>query len=275
MFSPVCNRLWLPVLQFVAGMLLLAGSLTAQNAPRQKFYVVSLPAIIKYDKKQLNLELSALTAPEAVLALIRSKNFPAAKLLIGIQKDSLISIPWTIPTTKTAGTVNPNRIVLQSKDIPVSRITDPADFKKLLRDTLVIIDSLVLELAIHDDDFPPTLYQLQSACVTGTRKNFSTVLPYRDGQLIFLPQSVAGCNGVADIKLLNKESEERTLASCRLIFLNREQKETLLSWAAFVKASYPSKSLKAIAESASDYVSNNLGHLPFDQLVEWLQNNLR
>ena len=276
MFSLVRNRLWLYMLLFLPGMLLLAGSLTAQNAPRQKFYIISLPAIIHYDKNRLNLELATLTEPEAVLTLIRSKNFPAAKLLVGIQKDSLTSIPWTIPTTKAGTAVNPNRIVLQSKDIPVSRVTDPADFKKLLRDTLVIIDSLALELAIHDDDFPPALYQLQSACVAGAGKSFSTLLPYRDEQLIFLPKSVASCNdGMVNIKLINKESQERVLASCRIIFLNREQKETLLNWAAFIKASYPSKSNKEIAESASEYVSNNFGHLPFDLLVEWLQTNLR
>ena len=235
------------------------------------FKVIHLPRKAGYSKEKLNTELASLKDKEAVKKLLRAKNFPAeTAIVIQVNRSNNQSGYWTINTSSPTDKED-NRIILQSRDNTATKFFKLSEFKSFFRDTVAIIDTLGIELFIRDEDYPDDQYSLSSTCGKNMQKK---KIPLTKGKLIFTNGLITNCKGqLSSIRIYNNSNPDRLLASCKLVFLNPEQQETLLSLAAFTKAEEPGKDVKEIALVLYGYSLNHFGRPHFPQLLNWLEKN--
>ena len=251
----------------------LPDTVSAQQFYRKtpKFTVVHLPRKLNYDKAKLNEELSTATSKEAVRKILRVKNFRAALIIIQIQQDSLART-WTINTGSKTEADHDN-IILQSRGSSTTRFYKISDFKNFFRDTLVLFDTLTIELYIHDEDYPDDQYYLAYTC--GTKTLSRQKIPFDNFKLVFSKALLMGCaDKPIEAGIYNYKTPDRMLASGKIAFLTEEQKEALLDIAGFYKKQNPSYTTKELANQVTSYCSKNFGTPFFPQLIEWLQGNL-
>jgi len=247
--------------------------LFAQDTTHPVFTVVHLPRKVGYNKKKLNTEIASATNKEAVKKILKLKNFPAATIIIQIQKDEDHSSWWTINTTTKYDREEDN-IILQSRNSTSTKFYKLSGFKSLFKDTLALLDTLSIELFIHDEDYPDDQYLISYTCKT--QSPFEEKIPLLGWKLIVAPDILKNCNEkIATVKIINNNNPSRILASCNLTFFSQEQKDAILALAFFYRNSHPESKIKDIANFIASYSSKEFGTPFFPQLIEWLTKNLK
>ncbi len=236
------------------------------------FQVIHLPRKAGYSKVKLNAELAPLKDKEAVKKLFRSKNFPLqTSIVLYVNRANNQSAYWTI-NTSSPNDKEDNRIILQSRDNTTTKFFKLSEFRNFFKDTLVIIDTLAIELFIRDEDYPDDQYVLSSVC---GKTNQKKKIAFDKGKLIFSKMLVNDCKEqLSLIALYNNNNPDRVLASCKLNFLATDQKEMLLSMANFIKVEEPGKNVKDIALLLYGYSLHHFGRFHFPQLLSWLEKTM-
>ena len=233
------------------------------------FQVIHLPRKAGYSKEKLNTELAPLKDKEAVKKLLRYKNFPAeTTLVLQVARPGGVVTYWTLNTSAPTDKEEA-RIILQSRDNESTRFYKLGGFKTFFKDTVAVLDTLSIELLIHDDAYPDDGYRLSLSCGKGLSV---APIPLHDGKLMFtqaLAQPCAGQGFAATI--YNRNNLGRMLAQCRLYFLTPDDKERLLSIAVATRQQDAAAADKDMAATVYGYALNHYGHIAFPQLFHWLQ----
>ena len=180
-------------------------------------------------------------------------------------------VPLTYWTLNTSAPTDKEeaRIILQSRDNTSTRFYKLGEFKTFFKDTVAVLDTLAIELLIHDEAYPDDGYQLAAPCGKGLS---ATPVPLQAGKLIFTAVLAQPCAGQwFAATLYNRNNPVRVLASCTMIFLTPDDKERLLSIAEAAKQHDTAMAGKDIAAVVYNYALNHYGRLPFPQLLNWLQ----
>jgi hypothetical protein len=243
---------------------------SAQTASRI-FQIIHLPRKAGYSKEKLNSELAALKDKEAVKKLIRYKNFPSETILVlQVNRPGNLATYWTINTSAPSDQED-KRIILQSRDNNSTRFYKLSAFKTFFKDTVAILDTLAIDLFIREDAYPDDGYILSAQC---GRSLHTRTIPWQNGKLFFTKNLIDSCEKQPlAISINNRSNPGRTLASCKLVFLSRDDKERLLSIASAVVATEPATIDKDVAAIVHGYALNYYGRLSFSQLLNWLQKN--
>lgn len=236
------------------------------------FQVIHLPRKAGYPKQKLAGELAPLKDKEAVKKLLRLKNFPpGTTLVLLVNRPGAAASYWTINSSAPSDKED-TRIILQSRDAVSTRFYKLSEFKTFFRDTVALLDTLAVELLIHDAAYPDDGYLLSATC--GGQAGQKAV-PWEGGKLLFTKALLEGCgDGPVAVALTNRQNPGRSLASFRLYFLSADDKERLLDLAAARKTAEPEAATKDIAAVVYGYAARHFGRIPFPQLLHWLEQNV-
>lgn len=248
------------------------NDLNAQQKKGPQFTVVHLPRKTGYSKAKLNEEIATANNKELVRKILKLKNFPPATIIIRIQTDSSHITWWTLNSSSKIDREDDN-IILQSRNSTSLKFYRLSDFKNLFKDTLVLLDTLTIELFLHDEDYPEDKFFISYNCKA--KKATIEKIPLEEWKLIFTKELFQACpDNFSLTKIYNENNPGRTLGSAYIRFLSEEQKEALLSFASFSKEANPSLKSKDIAFLTATYCSKTIGTPYFPQLTNWLEKNL-
>lgn len=234
------------------------------------FQVIHLPRKAGYPKEKLAGELAPLKDKEAVKKLLRLKNFPpGTTLVLLVNRPGAGASYWTVNASAPSDREDA-RIILQSRDAGSTRFYKLSEFKTFFKDTVALLDTLEIELLIHDEAYPDDGYVLSVPC--GGQAGQKAV-PLEGGKLLFTKALLDGCGGPVATTLTNKQNPGRALASFRLYFLSADEKERLLAIAAARRSAGPEAAPKDIATVVYGYAAQHFGRIPFPQLLHWLEQN--
>lgn len=246
--------------------------LQARQKTHPLFEVLFLQKKFAYSKKQLNKEILQAKTKDAVLALIRQKNFPPGEIVLVIQERNEYPRFWHI-LTGTMKNYEDARIILQSRNSAAAVLSRLSDFKVLFTDTLALLDTLVVTVHLRDPDYPINAFQL--SCTCDPQQHCVSTIPVRAGNLLITPDLIAHCVDAAPlVRILHPANPLRVFATCHLCFFSPEQQEILLSIARWYRRSSPQMDLKKIAEQVAIYSAQYGGNPYFPQLTAWLSNHL-
>lgn len=250
------------------------------------FQVVHLPRKTEYSKEKLNEEISKAKDKEAVRRILRLKNFPSAQIILQVtNKDNKLSW-WTINTT-TSYEREDQDVILQSKTahivlaggtvadstVVIPKVQYPGDFNTIFKDTLLLVDTLLINLQLQNDDYPRDGYQFNYACSNG--KIGREKIPVNDRKMMIAPGLFESCKeNYQAFSLYNKKHPSERLAYCITRFLTSEEKETILSMVACYQKINPAADMKKTAAFASAYMATQSASPFYPQLLQWLKKNL-
>jgi hypothetical protein len=230
------------------------------------FIVASLPGKLKYSKKLLNKEIAKATSSNQVRKIILSKHFTAARIVVIVLRSGKSTALWTLQTQ------SPKEITVSYMDYisrgnALTKFNNLGDFKRFFTDTLVLLDTLRIDLNIPDPGYTPGQYQLSIHC--GGRE-FTRPFPNKENQLYLNEQLIAVCEPrYASLMIFHASNPDHILANCRVRFLNLEAKTELEAVARGIKAAYPAMETKHINLMLESFIFKNYGRPYFPQLADW------
>lgn len=265
------------MLRSLATILILVSfpaTLLAQKAMAfPRFTVVKMADKLKYSKDQLNKELQGISSKDQVKKLLKAKQLTDGRIVFKCNKSESDYTWWTVNLAKNLD-IEDDHIVLQTRNVFTSKFYKLDDFKSLFRDSLVLVDTLAISLYIHNTDYPDDAYLAKISC--GTAAVLSQRIPLKGNLILFTPQLVAACEQTpVSIAIVNTSNPERTLAACKLVFLQTEDLAELEAMGAELMVMQPGISHKEISANLSSYIHKHYGNVYLPQLNAWITRTLR
>lgn len=237
----------------------------------QVFNTVSVPRKTGYTRQSLDQELVNLSNKEEVRALLKAnKKLRDVSLTFDVRLSNGVKYYWRV--NANGGTdLQDDFLITRSKNIASSRIFKLSDFATLLKDTIVLLDTLKIEMFLKDDAYPPDAFILEYKCGKKIKK---FQIPFTNSYLLLPPAIITDCKNVGEIKLYNSLNVYRTITRFRIIFLDEFQKEDLLCFAQYQKIADPDLPFKDLLYRVATYSTRLYGAANLLQLNNWLTSEL-
>lgn len=246
--------------------------LAQKTAGYPRFIVVKMAAKLKYSKDQLNRELLGLSSKDEVKKLLKARQLDNGRIVFKLSKTEKDYVWWTVNLANNLD-IEDDHIVLQTRNVFTSKFYKLDDFKALFRDTLVLLDTLAVSLFIHNSSYPDDAYQAKINCGASTMA--LKAIPLKSNLLLFTPQLLTHCEQAPSaVAIVNTANPDRTLASCKLLFLQPEDLEELEAMGRELMAMQPDISSKEISANLSSYISKHYGNVYLPQFTAWIKRTL-
>ncbi|MCR6718983.1 MAG: hypothetical protein NVV59_01565 [Chitinophagaceae bacterium] len=209
-------------LAFTCTLLLSIKGFVQSDSVNPVFTIIHLPRSAGYTKPDLNAEIKSFTKKEEIRNWIkRKKALQELTLILKVANHSSSPIYWTI-RGKEKIEKEQNYIAPMSKFTQSAKAFKLSDLNGFFKDTLVLFDTLAIELYLKEKNYPVDQFIISFSC---RKKSQSIAIVNDDNKLIFSPNIFEPCAiSEADIRITNKQNPQRNIANCRLIFLGEEQK---------------------------------------------------
>jgi hypothetical protein len=238
-----------------------------QSHQNERYTVEYLPKKAGLSKATLNKELQSAHDREDVRKVLRKMNLSSFLIIIEVQNNDQ-TLWWTLHGSDTK--TEPAGVVLQSRNITSLRLYKLSDFKNIFRDTLVLLDTLALELYTHDPSYPDDQFCFLYSC--GDKPESLAAIPLSKNKLVISNDLFASCpHGPLPVRLISKANPDRIIASSHLLFLDADEKDALRGMADWYRQNFPGSQVKEIAGFVAAYSQTSFGSLYFPQLTAWLE----
>lgn len=262
-------------LVLVLGCVLLwnVRSVAQPNSVKPVFTIIHLPRSAGYTKQEINAEIKTFTQKDEIRNWIKRKNtLQQQTLIFKVAKDTSSTIYWTIEGKEKIEREQ-NYIAPMSKFTQSAKAFKLSDLNGFFKDTLVLFDTLAIELYLKEKNYPVDQFIISFSC---RKKSQSIAIVNDDNKLIFSPNIFEPCAiSEADIRITNKQNPQRNIANCRLIFLGEEQKEEIISFAQHLQEENPGKTSKEVILETSVFCQQTFGTPYFVQFSQWLSAQLK
>lgn len=245
--------------------------LAMSQQPEAQFVVVSLPAKCNYSKEKLNQEIRLLSSKQQVRQFIALKKFPPVPIIIKINDRNNGSAPyWTYNVFQEKEIID-DHVSFESKNIVSVKFYKISDFKTVFKDTLVLLDTIKIELYLHNPAYADDAFVLEDYC--GNKKMSNQSIPVDGVYLTILPTMLSQCGkGLSKIRIFNRESSQRTIAFCHLKFLSPDEKQQLHDIYSDLQIQFPTHTAKQLQSLLDSFIRKNYGTVYFPHLTRWLRS---
>lgn len=236
------------------------------------FTIYSVPPNIEPAKLKLNDDIKSATTKDEVKKILKAKiaNFKTGRILVIYNRNQWFTI---YPDMKQE--VTKDIIVTQTKGIEKINIDYKSDFRKLFKDTLVILDTLSLKVFLQDEDnYINTNYYFNYIC-GNSKKEIRSFIPVKDDKKLLICHDIFNSckTNRISIKLYNKADEYQILGDCLLVFLTKEEKEELKQVAQqFLNEG--NMDVQKAAENVCSFINTYYGTVQQNAVTELLNNIL-
>jgi hypothetical protein len=270
-FASVQSTLFLILIPFIINSLFYKSNEQLQVQP--KFVVSTLPARTKYNKANLNQEISVLTSKEAIRKFfVHDKKFSITNFVVRIEEPKGNFRWWYLDDNPKREREGDKTIVSQSKALEKAEVNSVSDFRIFFKDTLVLLDSLALDLYLQDKNYPNNQFAISFSC---DQRNIQQNLIQDKAKLWVTPSLFSTCSSIGKTRFFNRANPTRELAIVQLSFLTPEQKEMLCDVAYSYREAYPASNLKEITAYTASFCAMVLGRTYYPQLMKLLASKLK
>lgn len=243
--------------------------LHVQPAQKPLFRVLRMFGDFSYTKSQLSAELAQVKTRKQALDIIRAKTKSSGTITIAVSQGGNTYYWYPLMDGKIRDNED-DHILLQSRNSSSANFYQLSDFKALFRDTLVLLDTLSIKLYLHNERYPDDKFVVLPRC--NNTPVTPVPIPLADSRLLIVPGLVSGCN---EISMINLENPDRTLAACRLRFLDKTQQQDLSGLAQDIREDQPALTTKETAAILENFIRLKYGAVYFPQLIQFLEKNNR
>lgn len=154
-------------------------------------------------------------------------------------------------------------------DVEIYEFYQPAQFHQVLKDTIVVIDTLKISVFLKAASYNPKRYYLLAA---GKKAPF--ILFNENEITLATSASWLQKGSIIPVKLKNTSAEEETLSSFRLYIPTTEDLNYYRDIALQIKASHPDYDRERITKELSSYISVFYGKVTQAELIRFTSNFL-
>ena len=256
----------------LCSLLMGGGDRRPYSQDQQQFSIIHLPAKYGIDKSLLNASLAKMKTQKDVLTLLRSNpKLSNAQLVIRITKNNQNS--WWKINFEKAQQKNGEWVVMQSKNVSTGRITKLRDIKLIFTDTLVVIDSLQIDLLIQDANHQLNGYYFTYNSGTDTVTYKSPFVSDRNGRILLKKALFESCSDllIPNTQLRNNVGNQR-LSNGVIRFLSNDEKEELVALFQELRSMISGISETEAVNYLMGYIKENYGTADYRNLIDQLIN---
>jgi hypothetical protein len=254
---------------YVLTILMFCNSLFAQDMTR----VVYIHPAHTLLQEKINKQIVGLKDEAAVWKIVYPQ---IAKLkvyiAISVYKGSGRPVILTF-NPKKDNPQNAGKMTFESKGGSETFINNPNQFRSL-PDTLVLLDSLTLNIKFNSNDFPISGYYLRW---TGHEQKSSKIYPFvpENFSLVFDSNVIAAKSIYHPFELHNSASDNRILLKGNLFILSTGQKDDLKNFVQLFIHGDGSYTKNDVRQLVTSYLIARYG-TPLDvQVTDWISNNFK
>jgi len=254
----------------VGFLLILQSPANAQYNGTQIYTVSFLPRKAHYDPDTLTKELSRASTREQARKIIISKQFIACKLILLEHKPGRPLVWWFINTGDNTESFK-DFTVLRSKGLSTLMVTRLGDFREIIHDTLLLLDTLRLEVHLQEPGYRDADFILEFACDTQPEASSSSIAGRTT--LSLYPGMVKCSTAYTKFVLRNKYNPGRKLTTAMLTVLDPEKEAVARTLVLDYRKANPTLQNDILEEFAENVMIVLYGTPPRGSVHQWLVRN--
>lgn len=245
----------------------------SQVDPKTVYSLSFLPRKAGGDVVALEKELASAKSRDAVRNIIFKQRLnPCCEVVILETTATKRQVWWFINLGKKTESFS-DFTVLRSKSITQATVSRVAAFKEIIKDTLLLLDTLSIAIKLRDAGYSDSAFVLEKTC---NGKTSTATAPVGDeNSLLFYPAMVSCESGYEQITLVNNFNRERKLATAIITSLNPEQEALIKAIAADCLKRNPNSNAEDFEDFINEVMCTKVGVPQRKALHTWLlRNNL-
>lgn len=239
------------------------------SAQESDFHLIYLSNEIDVSAQSLQIEIKASKSMEAVKQLVGRRLENKSGWIIILYRKGNGLYRWSKLFGRSSKEEERKWEYYGRRGPGSIKIADRFGFSEVLRDTVVVFDTLRMSVLFNTEKFPVRQYEIRIIGDSDLRTVRVPVINYNE--ILFTATELSSLNAsYSSVELYNAKKEEDLLARFVLFLPSQKMTEQWKSIADTLKTVLPSLSQGEIAIMMSSFIRENYGFCGEEQIVDWL-----